>query len=47
MATAPARRVPHGTHEVVNQPPPLLDHNAFDADPALGEALSARAAPGG
>lgn len=27
------------THEVLNQPPPLLDHNAFDADPALGEAL--------
>jgi putative acyl-CoA dehydrogenase len=27
------------THEVVNQPPPLVDYNAFEADPALGEAL--------
>jgi putative acyl-CoA dehydrogenase len=27
------------THEVLNQTPPLADHNAFDADPALGEAL--------
>jgi putative acyl-CoA dehydrogenase len=27
------------THEVINQPPPLVGHNAFDADPALGEAL--------
>jgi putative acyl-CoA dehydrogenase len=27
------------THEVTNQPPPLLGHNAFDADPALQEAL--------
>jgi putative acyl-CoA dehydrogenase len=27
------------THEVLNQPPPL-HHNAFDADPALGEALA-------
>ena len=27
------------THEVANQPPPLEDYNAFDADPALGEAL--------
>src|ERR1700682_3947647 len=27
------------THEVLNQPPPLVDHNAFDADPALREAL--------
>jgi putative acyl-CoA dehydrogenase len=31
---------PTSTHEVVNQPPPLADHNAFDADPALGEALA-------
>jgi putative acyl-CoA dehydrogenase len=28
------------THEVTNQPPPLAGHNAFDADPALREALS-------
>src|SRR5271165_820894 len=27
------------THEVLNQPPPLLDYNAFEADPALSEAL--------
>ena len=27
------------THEVLNQPPPLLGHNAFDADPALREGL--------
>jgi putative acyl-CoA dehydrogenase len=31
----------HGvaTHEVVNQPPPLVDYNAFEADAALREAL--------
>jgi putative acyl-CoA dehydrogenase len=27
------------THEVLNQPPQLVDYNAFEADPALGEAL--------
>jgi putative acyl-CoA dehydrogenase len=27
------------THEVLNQPPPLLGYNAFDADPALREGL--------
>jgi putative acyl-CoA dehydrogenase len=27
------------THEVLNQPPPLADYNAFDADNALREAL--------
>ena len=27
------------THSVENQPPPLLDYNAFDADPALREAI--------
>jgi putative acyl-CoA dehydrogenase len=27
------------THEVLNQPPPFVDYNAFEADPALGEAL--------
>ena len=29
-----------GTHEVLNQPPPLVDFNAFDADPALSEGLA-------
>ncbi len=28
-----------GTHEVTNQPPPLVDCNLYDADPALKEAL--------
>jgi putative acyl-CoA dehydrogenase len=32
-------RVSRHTHEVTNQPPPLEGHNAFDADPALAEAL--------
>jgi putative acyl-CoA dehydrogenase len=27
------------THEVLNQAPPLADYNAFDADPALRQAL--------
>ena len=27
------------THEVLNQPPPLEDYNAFEVDPALREAL--------
>jgi len=27
------------THEVLNQPPPLVDHNAFEADVALREAV--------
>jgi putative acyl-CoA dehydrogenase len=27
------------THEVLNQPPPLEGHNAFDADLALREGL--------
>src|SRR3954464_15551474 len=31
---------PHSTHEVVNQPPPFLGVNAFEADPALQEALA-------
>jgi putative acyl-CoA dehydrogenase len=39
MATVDRFTPPSTTHEVVNQPPPLLDHNAFDADPALREAL--------
>ncbi|HEX2085288.1 MAG TPA: acyl-CoA dehydrogenase family protein [Solirubrobacteraceae bacterium] len=37
MAVAPR---PSTTHEVLNQPPPLLGHNAYDADPALREALT-------
>ncbi len=28
-----------GTHEVVNQPPPLVDYNVFEADTVLGEAV--------
>ncbi len=35
--TSPSNRT--ATHEVINQPPPLADYNAFDADPALSEAL--------
>jgi putative acyl-CoA dehydrogenase len=35
--TSPSRRTT--THEVINQPAPLVDYNAFDADPALQEAL--------
>jgi putative acyl-CoA dehydrogenase len=27
-----------GTHEVVNQPPPLVDYNVFETDTVLGEA---------
>ncbi len=27
------------THEVLNQPPSLIDYNAFDADPALAQAV--------
>ena len=38
MATT-RRSGPGSTHEVFNQPPPLADYNAFDADPALREAL--------
>jgi putative acyl-CoA dehydrogenase len=39
MATASStHRV--ATHEVLNQPPPLVDYNAFDADPALSEAVA-------
>ncbi|MCW2989558.1 MAG: acyl-CoA dehydrogenase domain protein [Solirubrobacterales bacterium] len=39
MATTP-RTGPSITHEVLNQPPPFLGHNAFDADPALRAALA-------
>ncbi len=28
-----------GTHEVINQPPPLDGHNLYDTDPALKEAV--------
>jgi len=38
MATAGRSRATV-THEVTNQPPPLAGHNAFDADPALREAV--------
>jgi putative acyl-CoA dehydrogenase len=38
MSTTSASR-PAVTHEVLNQPPPLADYNAFEADPALAEAL--------
>src|SRR3954451_1184448 len=38
MATV-HHRPSESTHDVVNQPPPLLDYNAFDADPALREGL--------
>ncbi|HMD52051.1 MAG TPA: acyl-CoA dehydrogenase family protein [Solirubrobacteraceae bacterium] len=34
-----SRAAAAGTHEVLNQPPPLVDHNAFDADSALREAV--------
>jgi putative acyl-CoA dehydrogenase len=40
MSHAATRTPDHATHEVLNQPPPLAGHNAFDADPALGEALA-------
>ncbi len=39
MSTA-SRTHRSATHEVVNQPPPLIGHNAFEADPALREALT-------
>jgi putative acyl-CoA dehydrogenase len=38
-AAASAPRPPRTTHAVLNQPPPLLDYNAYEADPALREAL--------
>ncbi|MEX2105334.1 MAG: acyl-CoA dehydrogenase family protein [Solirubrobacterales bacterium] len=37
MATAERHTV--GNHEVVNQPPPLLDYNVFEADRPLVEAV--------
>jgi putative acyl-CoA dehydrogenase len=37
MATA--ERIGTGTHEVANQPPPLVDYNVFEADTPLVEAV--------
>ena len=37
--STPSRTDRAATHEVLNQPPRLVDYNAFGADPALGEAL--------
>ncbi|MFN8163480.1 MAG: acyl-CoA dehydrogenase family protein [Solirubrobacterales bacterium] len=37
MATAERQSV--GNHEVVNQPPPLVDYNVFETDAALVEAV--------
>jgi putative acyl-CoA dehydrogenase len=37
MATL--ERPSFGTHEVANQPPPLVDYNVFSADRVLGEAV--------
>ena len=39
MAVVP-RTGPSTTHEVLNQPPPLLGHNAYEADPVLREAIA-------
>jgi putative acyl-CoA dehydrogenase len=39
MMSTTSRTDRSATHEVLNQPPPLVDYNAFEADPALGEAL--------
>jgi putative acyl-CoA dehydrogenase len=38
MATV--ERKTFGNHEVVNQPPPLVDYNVFEADTVLGEAVT-------
>src|ERR1700750_1867378 len=37
MATV--ERPSFGTHEVANQPPPLVDYNVFEADSVLVEAV--------
>jgi len=34
-----ATEIPCKTHEVLNQPPPLIGYNLYDADPALKEAI--------
>ncbi len=39
MSTVSSRVNRGATHEVLNQPPPLADYNAFAADTALREAL--------
>jgi putative acyl-CoA dehydrogenase len=39
MATVSGNTSDRATHVVLNQPPALLDYNAFDADVALTEAL--------
>ena len=39
MMSTVGRTHPGQTHEVRNQTPELVGHNAFDADPALREAL--------
>ena len=39
IAANPGIRAPGATHEVVNQPVAFLGHNAFEADPALREAM--------
>src|SRR5947209_1484044 len=30
----------YATHEVLNQPPPLADYNAFDSDPVLEKIVA-------
>ena len=44
MATV--ERTAFGNHEVVNQPPPLVDYNVFEADTVLVEAVGARVPTG-
>src|SRR5215212_11465604 len=39
QAMATVDRPSFGTHEVANQPPPLVDYNVFTADQVLGEAV--------
>ncbi len=34
------RTAPFETHDVVNQPPPLVDYNLYTSDPALREAVA-------
>src|SRR4051794_3914792 len=40
MSLAPTPAAPHVTHEVLNQPPPYLEINAYAAHPALREAIA-------
>ncbi|HWM37439.1 MAG TPA: acyl-CoA dehydrogenase family protein [Streptomyces sp.] len=37
--------MPASTHTVTNQPPPLVDYDVFEADPALAESVARYAAP--